>query len=333
MRSAKGVFAFSAIFLAFFAIFVGCQRVAEKGAKSELKGVSKGEAKKTISIAIVPKALTGEYWARCKRGAMKAQKELGVRVDFIGPPSEVDVDKQVEIVENLISRGVDGIGISPCDGDALVPVIEKAIEKGIPVVTVDSDANTDKRLCYIGTDNRKAGRVAGEQMVKLLNRRGKVLIITGVPGAQNLMERVAGFKEVISKHPGITIVSEQACQSDQVLALNIAENALTADRDLAGIFGVNAFGAPGAAQAVESCGLAGKVKIVGFDAMPDTLKFCADGVVHAIVEQRPYKMGYLAVKLLKDAIEGKKIPRVVDTGVDVITPTEAKKLLGIRGIK
>ncbi len=316
------------LLLPFFIITVGCQRVAERSAKPVVKGKHRGEAGRVISIAIVPKALTGEYWARCKRGAMKAQEEFGVRVDFIGPPSEVDVDKQVEIVENLISRGVDGIGISPCDGDALVPVIEKAMAKGIPVVTVDSDANTDKKLSYIGTDNRKAGRVAGEQMVKLLNGRGKVLIITGVPGAQNLMERVEGFKEVIKKHPGIKIVSEQACQSDQVLALNIAENALTADRDLAGIFGVNAFGAPGAAQAVESQGLAGKVKIVGFDAMPDTLKFCADGVVHAIIEQRPYKMGYLAVKLLKEAIEGKKIPKVVDTGVDVITPPEAKKLLG-----
>ncbi|MCS7254146.1 MAG: sugar-binding protein [Armatimonadota bacterium] len=319
-----------ALALMFFAssIFIfGCQRAAERNIKTGSKSATGKKTDSVISIAIVPKALTGEYWARCKRGVMKAQEELGVRVDFIGPPSEVDVDKQVEIVENLISRGVDGIGISPCDGDALVPVIEKAIAKGIPVVTVDSDANTDKRLCYIGTDNRKAGRVAGEQMVKLLGGKGKVLIITGVPGAQNLMERVAGFKEVVSKHPGIKIISEQACQSDQVLALNIAENALTADKDLAGIFGVNAFGAPGAAQAVESRGLAGKVKIVGFDAMPDTLKFCADGVVQAIVEQRPYRMGYLAVKLLKDAIEGKKIPRVVDTGVDVITPSEAKKLL------
>lgn len=321
----KRAFAQAVLFYLPLALLCGCQR-ATKGAKVS-EGSQKGVREGTISIAIVPKALTGEYWARCKRGAMKAQEEFGVHVDFVGPPSEVDVDKQVEIVENLISRGVDGIGISPCDGDALVPVIEKAMAEGIPVVTVDSDANTDKKLSYIGTDNRKAGRVAGEQIAKLLNGKGKVLIITGVPGAQNLMERVAGFKEVIAKYPKIKIVSEQACQSDQVIALNIAENALTADRDLAGIFGVNAFGAPGAAQAVESRGLAGKVKIVGFDAMPDTLKFCADGVVQAIVEQRPYKMGYLAVKLLKEAIEGKRIPRVVDTGVDVITPQIAKELL------
>jgi ribose transport system substrate-binding protein len=302
-------------------VFVsGCRREGGKVGET-----SKGS--KSISIAIVPKARTGEYWAKCEKGVMQAQKELGIQVDFIGPPSEVDVDKQVEIVENLISRGVDGIGISPCDGDALVPVIEKAVQKGIPVITVDSDANTDKRLCYVGTDNRKAGRIAGEQMAKLLGGKGKVLIITGVPGAQNLMERVAGFKEVISKYPKIKIISEQACQSDQVLALSIAENALTADSDLAGIFGVNAFGAPGAAQAVESRGLASKVKIVGFDAMPDTIRFCAEGVVQAIIEQRPYKMGYLAVKLLKDAIEGKKIPRVVDTGVDIITPPKARELL------
>lgn len=283
--------------------------------------------KKQWHIAIVPKALTGEYWVRCKKGAEAAAKRLGVRLTFIGPSAETEVDKQIDIVENLLTRGVDALGISPCDATALVGVIEKAVAKGVPVVTVDSDAKTNKRLAYIGTDNEKAGEIAGRELAKLMKGKGKVLIINGVPGAQNLMQRIKGFKRAIAKHPQIRIVSEQACQSDQALALNIAENALTAHPDLGGIFGVNAPGAPGAAQAVKAAGKAGKVKIVGFDALPDTVKFCAEGVVQAIVEQRPYRMGFLAVRYLKEALEGKKIPRLVDTGVDVVTPAKARQLL------
>lgn len=286
--------------------------------------------KKQWHIAIVPKALTGEYWVRCKKGAEAAAKQFGVRLTFIGPSAETEVDKQIDIVENLITRGVDAIGISPCDGKALVPVIEKAVAKGIPVVTVDSDAKTNKRLAYIGTDNEKAGEMAARELVKLMGGKGKVLIIQGVPGAENLMQRVKGFKRVIARYPQIRIASEQACQSDQSLALNITENALTAHPDLGGIFGVNAPGAPGAAQAVKAVGKAGKVKIVGFDALPDTVRYCAEGVIQAIVEQRPYRMGYLAVRYLKEALEGKKIPRMVDTGVDIITPERAKKILRAR---
>lgn len=283
--------------------------------------------KKQWHIAIVPKALTGEYWVRCKKGAEAAARQFGVRLTFVGPSSETDVDKQIDIVENLITRGVDAIGISPCDGKALVPVIEKAVAKGIPVVTVDSDAKTNKRLAYIGTDNEKAGELAGKELAKLLNGKGKVLIIQGVPGAENLMQRVKGFKRVLAKYPQIKIVSEQACQSDLARALEITENALRSHPDLGGIFGVNAYGAPGAAQAVKEAGKVGVVKIVGFDAIPTTLKYCAEGVVQAIIEQRPYRMGYLAVRYLKDALEGKKIPRLVDTGVDIITPKQAKEML------
>ncbi len=278
-------------------------------------------------IAIVPKALTGEYWVRCKKGAEAAAKQFGVKLTFVGPSAETEVDKQIDIIENLLTRGVDGLGVSPCDGKALVPVIEKAISKGVPVVTVDSDAKTNKRLAYIGTNNEKAGELAGQELAKLIGGKGKVLIIQGVPGAENLMQRVKGFMRAISKFPQISLLPEQACQSDLAKALEITENAIRAHPDLAGIFGVNAYGAPGAAQAVKEAGKTGEVKIVGFDAIPTTLRYCAEGVVQAIIEQRPYRMGYLAVRYLKEALEGKKIPRIVDTGVDIITPPQAKKML------
>ncbi len=280
-------------------------------------------------IALVPKALTGEYWVRCRKGAEDAARKLGVRLIFVGPSAETEVDRQIDVVESLLARGLDGLAISPCDASALVPTIEKVWAKKIPVVTVDSDARTDKKLAYIGTDNEKAGALAGQELARLIKGKGKVLIINGVPGAQNLMERIRGFRTVMKKHPGVHLLPEQACQSDQTLALNITENALTAHPDLKGIFGVNAPGAPGAAQAVVSAGKEGKVLIVGFDAIPDTLRFCADGVVQAIVEQRPYRMGYLSVEYLKKALEGGKVPKRVDTGVDIIGPDRARKMLAL----
>lgn len=304
----------------------GCRRGAEGPTPSTVTAPTK-----KWRIAVVPKALTGEYWVRCEKGARKAAQELGVELTFTGPPSEVDVDKQSEIMENLISGGVNAIAISPCDGEALVPVIEKAVAVGIPVVTIDSDAKTEKRLSYIGTDNERAGEVAGEQMVQLLGPAGgPIAIINGVPGAQNLMERIKGFRKVIAQHPNIRIVSEQACQSDQALALSITENILTSEPNLAGIFGVNAPGGPGAAEAVKTRGKAGQVKIVAFDVLPDTLRYCAEGVIQAIVEQKPEEMGYLGIKYLVEVLEGKTIPPRVDTGVDVITPEKAQTMLAAR---
>lgn len=307
------------ICLLFLVVFSGCG-TQQKPTKP------KPEGKAAAKFAVVPKAITGEYWANFEKGVRKAEKELGVEVIYDGPPSETDIDKQISLIENLIAKQVAGIAISPTDGTALAPVIEKAMEAGIPVLTVDSDAKTDKKLCYIGTNNVAAGKKAGETMSKLLGGKGKVAILVGVPGAQNLLQRIDGFKEALKKFPGIKIVSEQADNVDKATAMSLSENVLTAHPDLAGFYAVTNQAGTGAAEAIAAAGKTGKVKVVTFDLTPEGISTLKKGTVTAIMEQKPVLMGYLGVKTLVEAKSGTQPEeKVIDTGVDVVTKESLEK--------
>jgi ribose transport system substrate-binding protein len=273
-----------------------------------------------LRIAVVPKALIGEYWVDCKDGAEAAAAELGCELYFEGPQNETDTAQQVTIIENLVLKGIDGLAISPCSADALVRPAKQAADKGVKVVTVDSDlADADARLCYIGTDNREGGKIAGHKLAEVLGEKGKVAIVNGAPSAQNCVDRVDGFRESIAAYPGIEIVDEQTCQSQRELALQVSENILSQHSDLNGFFTVNAPGAPGAGLAVRNKGLTGTVQIVGFDLLDESLELLRDGVVQALIAQKPYDMGKLAVEKLVAACRGEELEPLLDTGVDVVT--------------
>ncbi|MGB9797847.1 MAG: substrate-binding domain-containing protein, partial [bacterium] len=240
-----------AVFLLAFAL-TGCgKKKKEVSAPSGVKGG------KTYVFALVPKSVGSPYWSACEEGMKEACKELGVEGYFVGPET-TDVEKQIKIIEDFVSKKVDGIAISPNDPTAIAPVIDKILSEGIPVITFDSDAPKSKRLCYIGTDNYKAGYAAGEEMIKVLGGKGKIAIMTGSLGAYNLNERIRGFRDAIKKAPGIREVTLQANNDDEELCFSQAENVLQAHPDLAGFFGVSGTGGPGSARAVKAAGKSGK---------------------------------------------------------------------------
>ncbi len=281
-----------------------------------------------LRIAVVPKALIGEYWVDCKEGAEEAARELGCELLFEGPQNETDTAQQVTIVENLVLKGIDGLAISPCSADALVRPVKEAAARGVKVITVDSDlSDPSARLCYIGTNNKEAGKIAAETLAEILGGKGKVAIVNGAPSAKNCVDRVDGFREAIAKYPDIEIVDEQTCQSQRELALQVSENILSEHEDLDGFFTVNAPGAPGAGLAVRNKGLAGKVKIVGFDLLDESIELLREGVIQALIAQKPYLMGKLAVEKLVAACRGEELEPEIDTGVDVITLENIDELL------
>jgi len=269
-------------------------------------------------IALVGKASGGEYWLAVKAGAEAKGRELGAEVVWQGTPQETDVAKQIDLFENLIQRRVDGIGIAPTDAQALSPLIKKALDGGIAVITVDSDSAAHDRYSYVGTNNRAAGEAAGKKMVELLGGHGKVAIVTGVLGAQNLRQRCDGFRAGLAG-TDIEILPEQSDGGDRQKALTLAENLLSAHPDLAGVFADTAIGGPGVAQALLARGLGGKVKVISFDTTPALLGYLQQGVVDGLVAQQPEKMGGLAVELLLDHLRHKPIPPEVDTGVKIVT--------------
>ncbi len=274
-------------------------------------------------FVLVPKSVVHPYWARVKRGMEAAGKELGVKTVFDGPTTN-DLAKQIEIIEGYIARHVAGIAISPNDARGVEEVIKKAVRRDIPVVTFDSDAPGSERYLYIGTVNKEAGREAGRAMVKALGGKGTVAILHGSLTAQNLRDRLDGFREIVDQEAGIRVVALEENRDDAALALSQAESLLQKYPALGGFYGTSAPGAPAAVAALRSRGLLGKVKVVGFDLDRENLKSIEQGWITAIVEQRPAAMGELAVKWLQRLARGERPERkILDTGVEVVTKANA----------
>ncbi|MGO8747484.1 MAG: substrate-binding domain-containing protein [Thermoguttaceae bacterium] len=270
----------------------------------------------------------GPYWLDSKAGLYDKAKELGVHAVFTGPPVN-DVNKQIEAIHTAIAKKVDGMIVVPIS-DGVAPAINKAIEAGIPVVTADNDAPASNRYTYVGTGNFNAGYLGGEQLAELLGKRGEVALMY-IPGCDNLIKRVEGYKAALAKYPDMKIVKIGNDQGSQTEAEKTCGAILQAYPNLAGFGCVAAIGGQGAAVAVKQAGKSGKVKIVAMDRDDATLQFIQEGVIDASVAQRTYTMPYLALQMLydlrNDRIKFNKdwrtlginpLPREIDTGCFII---------------
>lgn len=277
------------------------------------------ESPRQYRIAVVPMTNTHAFFQTIKAGAEKAAKELGAKILWRGPESETDVAGQIAIMENFIAQKVDAIVLAPCERKALIPVVQKAQKRGIPVIVVDSALEPDISDCFVATDNFKGGYIAGETLAKLIGGVGKVGVIQAIPGAASVQEREKGFREALKKFPKMKIASVLYGQSSVATAMQAAENMLTAHPDLKGIFAVNEISGVGTAQVLRARKLAGKVKLVAFDASETEIQALKDGVIQALIVQNPFKMGELGVRYAVMKLQGKQIPKRVDTGVTVVT--------------
>lgn len=271
-------------------------------------------------VLVSPKGLVLSFWVSVKQGADAAGKELGVDIIWKGPSLETDIAGQISIVEDNINKKVDAIVIAACDAEALIPVLKKADAAGIPVVTIDSNINSDLPKSFVATNSVAAATTAADVLSELLGGTGEVAMIPFVPGATTNIEREKGFLDIgLPKHPGLKLVAKQYSQTEVAKAVAVTEDMVTAHPNLKGIFAANESGTVGCAQALRSRGLAGKIKVVGFDASPNEIKALEDGTIDALIVQNPYKMGYLGVKSAVDVLNGKQVEKQIDTGVYVVT--------------
>ncbi len=288
-----------------------------------------------LTVGVIGKSVH-PYWSQVEQGVKAAGKALGIETRFFVPQKE-DINAQLQMLESFIAQGFDGIAIAPSDPNAVIPAIKKALELGIPVITLDTDSPESGRYVYIGTDNYQAGYIAGTIMKKILNGKGKVVIGTGSLTAMNSLQRIQGFKDAI-KGTEIEVLDILNDEEDGARALSLAESALNAHPDLDAFFGVYAYNGPSQALAVKNAGKVGKVKIVCFDTTPDILQYVKEGVINATMGQRPYMMGYLSVVVLylmnKIGVTNTlmMLPKVngdyiIDTGVDVVTPDNLDEYL------
>jgi ribose transport system substrate-binding protein len=281
----------------------------------------------SYTIAVIPKATSHEFWKSIHAGAVKAQRELtakGAKVEIIwqGPLREDNRDQQIQVVENFISRRVDGIVLAPTDASALVRPVNTAARAKVPVVIMDSGLKSDKYVSFVATDNFKGGVLAGEHMAKLLGGKGNVILLRYQSGSASTEEREAGFLSAIKKVPGIKILSsEQHGGVTRELCYQAAQNLLNRHgKEVNGIFGPCEPVANGIIMALRNAGKAGVESDDLYGAGGQTVEALKKGDVQAVVVQNPMRMGYLGVMTVFDHLEGRKVEKRIDTGVYVVTP-------------
>ena len=318
--------------------FAGCTPKTENTASSNAGGVNTasgnlpgqsptGTSTANPTFALCPKATNNPYFNLVQQGANEEAARLGLPKPLWIGSTEADAGKQVAMINDLITRGVQGIGISPNAPDTVNSVIAHAMQKKISVITFDADAPKSQRIAYIGTDNFAAGKRAGAEMARELGGKGDVLIVTGGLGAFNLNERIRGFQEGI-KGSGVKVASTQACDDDQAKAHRIIQDYLLAHPDTAGVFAAGLWAVLPAGQILKQKGQAGKVKVVGFDTLPEEMALVKDGSVQVLVGQRPYEMGRRSIQVLNDLQKGKQPEKaIIDTGTDVVTSANVDQFL------
>jgi ribose transport system substrate-binding protein len=269
-----------------------------------------------LRFAVIPKSLDLPVFNYARIGAERAAAKLGnVEVIWRGPEN-ADQLRQKEILESFITQGVDGIAISCLNGDFLTDTINRAIDAGIPVVTWDADSPKSKRIAFYGVDDMAAGRIMGEQAVKMLGGKGQVAIITSV-GAVNLQRRLDGVREVLARHPDMQVVEVYDIKEDPVRCAEIIASGTNRYPDL-GVW-VSVGGWPVFTRNALAS-VSPQTKVISFDTIPPAPDLLKAGKVQVLLGQKYFGWGGESVRLLADIKAGRMPPSpIVDSGVDVVT--------------
>jgi ribose transport system substrate-binding protein len=262
---------------------------------------NKTETKK-VKLAFVTNT-PADFWTMARKGTEAADKELeNVDVEFqIADGTAAD---QRRIVDDLLTKGVTGIAISPVDPANQTQMINDFAQKGV-VITQDSDAPDSNRMAYIGTDNIAAGKQAGALIREALPNGGKIMIFVGKIDAQNAKERYEGIKQTIAGTK-IQILDVKTDDADQVRAKANAADTIVKHPDVAALIGLWGYNGPAIVSALKEAKKLGQVKVVCFDDDPQTVAGIMDGSVYGTIVQQPYEFGYQAIKLMNSILAGDK---------------------------
>ena len=323
MARARTVFSLSLVAaIALVALVLGVVAGRATGsAAGSAGGGGPGGAVSGKRVDVIIKASDSSFWQVMLAGAKQAGDDFGIEVDLFGPTSETNIDEQVQLVENSISRGVGGIVLAPNSSSALNSVITRAREAGIRVITVDSRVSAASDG-FIGTDNVKAGIQAGQRMCDLLKAQsrttGAILVESSVAGIQSLVDRDAGFRQGLAAAcPGVNASLQRYNNNDINTAASQVNDALTANPNLLGVFADNNTSGVGAARAIQDNDAAEGIPVVAFDSDPQENAALAAGTIDALVVQNPYFFGYQGVVAAGMATVGRIPPRDIDPGAVV----------------
>lgn len=307
-----------------FGVVVACLLAAgckpqSGGAPESSGGASSGggaASGKKLKLAFVSNGVAS-FWTICEAGVKAAGKDLGVETSMLMPAQGIGDQKRM--VEDLLTRGVDGIAISPIDPENQTDLLDKAAQN-TKLITADSDAPKANRLLYLGMDNYKAGRMCGQLVKEALPNGGKIMIYIGRMEQDNARRRRQGVIDEVLGRPdnpsnfdppdavlkggGFTILGTMTDQFDRAKGKANVEDTLAKHPDIAGMVGLFAYNPPLMIEALDRAGKLGKVKVIAFDEADETLDGIRKGTVHGTVVQNPFKYGYESMRILKEICNG-----------------------------
>jgi ribose transport system substrate-binding protein len=281
-------------------------------------------------IALVLKTLNSPFFIDMQKGAQEAAARLKVELVVQAAEREVDVDKQMQIIENLIQTGVKALCVTPSGSKEIVPAIAKANKAGIPVIIVDTKVDEAaakeagiQTATFVGSDNYEGGKVAGQHVVAVTGGKARVAVLEGIPGHETGDSRLRGFKDAIKDSPGIKIVASQPGNWERDLGFNVFQNMMQAHPEIDTVFACNDMMALGAVEAIAAAGKTGKIKVLGFDAVGDARKAIDAGTMIGSVAQFPSEMGRLAVESAVQVLNGQTPPPDQRVKIELVARTAA----------
>ncbi|WP_338825729.1 Ribose import binding protein RbsB [Moorella thermoacetica] len=310
-------------------VLAGCGGKTQNVSTGEKANTSRQQTQSSsgsnsMHVGVIVKALNSDYWRMVEAGAKDAASKLGIEVTVLGPAGETQVTEQVSMIEDLITKKVSALVVAPSQPSSAIPTFERAKAQNIPVVLIDTDANWDSKVSFVGTGNYVGGKQAGEFLAKQLGKGAKVAILRGALGDPTHDERANGAIEVL-KAEGLNVVTVQPANSERQMGMSVMENILQANPDIQGVYATNDEMALGALRAIEAAKK--NILVVGFDGSPDALKSIKDGKLTASIAQNPYNIGYMGVEAAIKAAKRENVEKRIDTGTKVVTKDNVEEEL------
>lgn len=289
-------------------------------------GIAASEEKVLLGLSFA--TLESEFWQALKNVTIERAKELGAETTTVS--ADHDIAKQISQIEDLMVKGVSAIIINAVDSEAIVPALNSAMEKGISIVAIDRRISERAKIdCYVGTDNVLAGIMAARVLAERIQGKGKVAILNGPPETLVARDRNEGFLKGLSEYPDIEIITQKWGTSDRVVNMKLMEDIITTFQEVDGVLGFSDFNSLGAADAVISLGLQGKIFIGSIDGIEEvaTLMLQENFPIIVSVAQDPNMMARYSALVAYEAATGNRVPITISTWIKEITPENAKEYL------
>ncbi len=301
------------------------QTARDMGYKTNIIGQALARTKRNFRLGIILQSVETPTMQDVIRGIRQAGEELrssGLELD-LREVQGLDLSRVLEEIDSLVREGVQGIALSPTDRPELVDRIDRLYNLGIPVVTLNSDAPSSRRLCFVGMDNYRAGQTASWLACQMLPQGGKVFIVAGHLNNTAHANRLSGFLDALAseRRDNIQLLSFQPCFGRDDYAHEMTQHILQDHPDL-GVIYVTSHGQEGVCQAISEAGLTGQVRVIAYDLNEPNRQLLENGMIQFVIDQRAFEQGYRPPFLLSDYLLYDRVPETRQLYTDISIRTK-----------